>query len=315
MTGSSNGINFLSPGSSGPHDVTIIGAVAVGNTTSDLRIQGVDLVPEGATVTAGRNRIEGSTFVGTLLSIGIRIEEAPTNTITGNTIVGHSSGVAIDRSASNVVTGNQVIGGNTGASLSSAATNQLPSLNSLVGNRIVGVAARGVDLQDAVSNTLRNNAVIGAGSVGIRSISGGFLGGGQDNVLERNVITGGGGDGIALIGDDRNLQLIANVTNANDGVGIKVLSEAEGTILRGNRADENGADDPTADAGIFIDDPAGVEDPDVLTENSASRNGFLSEKTGDDVGLGIRFASDSDARRNVAKANDDPTQCDPDGFC
>jgi parallel beta-helix repeat protein len=124
------------------------------------------------------------------------------------------------------------------------------------------------------------------------------------------VITGGGGDGISLAADDKNFQVIGNVTSANHGAGIEVLSEAEGTLLRNNRAHENGADDPSV-AGIIIADPAGVEDPDLLIDNAASRNGFLSETTGDDIGLGIDAASDTSAssRDNVARGNDNTAEC------
>jgi parallel beta-helix repeat protein len=231
--------------------------------------------------------------------------------VTRNTLIG-GNGVIVDRSVRNNVSRNEIIATVSGAVMGSNATSSIPTQNTISRNRIVGGEGRGVDLVDAVANTITLNTIVGFGSSsgdGIRLITGGFLGGAQENSITKNVITGGSGSGISLGSDSSRNVITGNTVSANDEFGIQLLIDADGNVLSKNTVNENGID------GIEVFDPLNASElPDRLSRNTANRNGFFNNPAGVN-GLGIDAGTDSIVSKNTASGNDNTMQCEPDPIC
>jgi parallel beta-helix repeat protein len=149
--------------------------------------------------------------VGKSATSGLVIEDAVNCRVSGLFVTGFGSGIIIEKGSGNVIGGIEVRERNV----------------------ISGNSNSGIVITDSDSNQVIGNYIgIGAdGASALGNQSGVSIGGGQNNVIERNVISGNKGDGIGLDYDSNSNQVKGNyigtsfngtvaLGNSNSGVGI-----------------------------------------------------------------------------------------------
>jgi parallel beta-helix repeat protein len=236
-------------------------------------------------------------------------------------VVTGGSGVGVDlsQSAGNLVESNKLIGNSTGLDMSNdGSATELPVKETIRANTIVGSGGIGIRAFNAVESKILENKVRGSGDSAQAGIlldgDAGGPGGSLDNVVRSNVVTGSAGNGLTLAADSSENRIKNNVLSANDDNGVEVRDDADDNVMSANQTNENGND------GLIVDDPVAVSEvPDVVSDGTANRNGFLAtasgENTGNDQGFGMDVATDTDGTGNTAKKNDNTQQCSPNSFC
>jgi parallel beta-helix repeat protein len=310
-------VGVFGPSVNPAKQVSVVGSTILRNDNEGVFLQGLDPTPADDVVEAGRNRVESSTIADNGAA-GVFLSQGPANIVRRNTLAGNGAGVDLSQTFGNLIESNTMIGNGIGIDVSNDGNaTLLPIKETIRRNRIIGSDAQGISANNAVENSISSNTIQGNGTVGQAGIlltGTGSPGGSLDNAISKNTVTGGAGDGITLNGDSSENRLTSNTVRANDNNGIRLGTDTDANRLTSNKVDENGSD------GIIIIGPVlPSEIPDVLTKNSANRNGFLGTtvgpNTGDDVGFGIDIASDTDGSRNRASGNDHPFQCNPNAFC
>jgi parallel beta-helix repeat protein len=221
---------------------------------------------------------------------GIPVFDSRRSQIEQNMLDGNDHGILLDGSHDNTVHGNRVShSGGSSIDLGNANNNHV-SENVLTDN------GDGVILYQSDGNNVADNSVTGTGFFGF-PYTGGFgviFDGADNNLVQRNTVTGGRGPAILVTSldspekSDHNT-IAYNVVNSKLYTGIAVAGDATATLLKHNTANGNGDD------GIYVD-AAGT----TVTANTAN----------DNFDLGIEAASGViDGGGNKATGNGNPAQC------
>jgi parallel beta-helix repeat protein len=209
------------------------------------------------------------------------------NRIEQNLVHDDHHGILLDGSDDNDVTGNR-ISRSGGIDLGHANDNR-------VEENVLSNNSDGVIVTEAHGNRISDNSVTGTG-FGFRE-AGGFgviLDGADENVVQRNIVTGGRGPAILVTSldspetSDGNV-VSYNIANSKLSDGIFVEGDATATLLESNTANRNGDD------GIDVD-AAGT----MVTRNTANHNRDL----GIEAVPGV-----IDGGGNRASGNGDVLQC------
>ena len=288
------GVLVLGGASNRVHGVASAGNAGVGVIVGDSTQSRIDHNSSRSDGTFGifmfdsrRGRIDHNSVQGT---IGFAIPVFGSNHIqvADNVLDGNGHGVALDNSDENEVVSNR-ISHSRGSSLDFGGHDNRIEGNVLTdnGDGIVGGGVR---------NLVRGNTVAGSGFFGAPD-TGGFgliLDGGRDNVVQRNVVTGGRGPAIYVAKLDSpdapdGIVVSDNVANSRLADGILVDAGATATVLARNTSNGNGDD------GIDVE-ATGT----TLTRNTADENG--------DLGIEA-VAGVFDGGGNRASGNGNPLQC------
>ena len=235
------------------------------------------------------NRIDHNSVTGAH-GYAIPVFGSSDNRVEKNALDRNDHGILLDGSNDNDVKGNRIShSGGSSIDLGAASDNR-------VENNVLSDNGDGVILFEAHANQISGNSVTGTGSFGFPD-TGGFgviLDGADDNLVQRNAVTGARGPAILVTSlesqgtADRNV-VSQNVANSNVSDGILVDGDATATLLERNTADRNGDD------GIDVD-AAGT----TVTRNTANHN--------QDLGIEAVFGV-IDGGGNKASGNGNPAQC------
>ncbi len=186
------------------------------------------------TVTSASNVIRDLAITGCLLitqgGVLITGEDADTNAVRGNTLIGNSNGVVIAAGADS-----NTIGGTTAA-----------DRNVIRNNTIDGVWITGAG---TTANVIQGN-YIGTDSSGVAAapnLDGVYDGSSSGNFIISNVISGNSGNGITLVGSDGNAVQSNLIGMGADGVtplgnsgnGVNMAGAADSNLIGGTAAQGN----------------------------------------------------------------------------
>ena len=190
-----------------------------GNLYESIVIQRDNIVLEGS----------GYTLQGSGSGNGIDLTSTYNITIKNANIMGFYYGLYLYNSSNNVVLSNNMTeNGWAGVELDHS-TNNVISMNNMVANNY------GVDLNDAVNNTVSENEIdrsAGMYAIGIRAA------GSNDTNISGNNITANNNDGIWLLYSSNNI-IIGNNLTANKHVGVRLDYSTNNSII-GNNITANG---------------------------------------------------------------------------
>lgn len=198
------------------------------------------------TYTTGVLNITGSWVVCECLDVagarsGVQLAVSPNGGLTRSKVVNSSTNAAAQ--AITVATSAVVIDNDlalTGASGGSAAITAATASGRILGNRINGGPAMGVNVSSNVS--VVDNLIYSSTGIGI-SVSAT----GAAPLIYGNTIVQGGGDGIDIITGTTVLQCVVNnMITDNTGNGIDGVSAANAIFASHNRTRDNGAADNSA---------------------------------------------------------------------
>jgi parallel beta-helix repeat protein len=263
--------------------------VIVGDST-ETRIDHDASVDDGVSgivmLDSNNNRIEHNSVAGAQ-GYAMPVFGSSHNRLEQNVLDGNQHGILLDGSDDNEVRGNR-ISRSGGIDIGHANDNRIEA-------NVLSDNSDGVGLFEARGNVISDNTVTGTG-FGFPD-AGGFgivLDGADDNLVQRNAVTGGRGPAILVTSldsqetSDRNV-ISHNVATSKLVDGIRVDGDASATLLERNTADRNGDD------GIDVD-AAGT----TVTRNTANLN----------RDLGIEAVPGTiDGGGNRASRNDNPLQC------
>jgi parallel beta-helix repeat protein len=236
-------------------------------------------------------------------NVAVVLEDSVAAALEDNVVDGNEFGFAISGTR-NLVAGNEFFDSGTAVAIK-GSRNEI-SQNEMtysVRNKVGAAIAF-----DGDHNVLERNDVL-AGDTGIDGI-------GSDNVLFKNSLEGGSGDGILLEGSSNELE--KNETLSYGGYGIRLFDDDPGgsTLLK-NRAEGNGSD------GLLV-----ALDNVQLEKNELFDNGGDGAQIdGDDAALvkndadgnaayGLRVdGKGAEAENNDAKDNGAAAQCRPAAVC
>jgi parallel beta-helix repeat protein len=188
------------------------------------------------------SRIEHNSVAGAH-GYGIPLFGSSHNRIEENVLDGNDHGILLDSSNDNEVRANRIYhSGGSSIDIGHASENR-------VEKNILADNGDGVILFEADGNQISDNSVMRTGFFGFPD-TGGFgviLDGADDNLMQRNVVTGGKGPAFLVTSldsqgtSDRNV-VSHNVANSKLSDGIVVDGSATATLLERNTANRNGAD-------------------------------------------------------------------------
>jgi hypothetical protein len=253
-----------------------IGNIIGGDTAADRNVisgnggDGICVENSGSNAVRGNNigtNIAGTTALGNLQA-GIRIVDAPNNTIGGTT-----------SSRRNVVSGNK----SSGISITGPS-----SINNYVQGNYIGTDVSGTTV---ISNT-RSGVYIGGGSNNIVGGSGAGAG---------NVTSGNGGDGvhIANMGAVAQNNLVQGNYIGTDASGTAALGNSDGVVIRSGTNNVIGGTEPGAGNVIAFNFGHGVSFCSACTGNTTRGNAIW-----DNGGLGIDRGNDGPSTNDIPSLAD-----------
>jgi parallel beta-helix repeat protein len=251
------------------------------NSSLDDGVSGI-LMFDSTDSRIDHNSVEGSQ------GYAMPVSDSSHNRLEQNVLTGDQHGILVEESSNdNDVTGNRISHGGS-VEIGHSGDNR-------VEGNVLTDPSDGILLIDAQRTLVSDNSVTNAG-VGFPE-AGGFgilLDGADDNLVERNAVTGGNGPAIFVTWlesdgtSDRNV-ISHNVTNSRLSDGIFVNGNATATLVERNTANGNGHD------GIEVSAPGTT-----LTRNTANFNHEL----GIEAVPGV-----IDGGGNQASGNGNPLQC------
>jgi parallel beta-helix repeat protein len=149
-----------------------------------------------------------------------------------------------------------------------------------------------------------NNQIVG-NTTAFNVFQGINLGAGGGNLVKANRVAANGDSGITMTVADAD-RFLKNVILGNDNFGL-FPTTSDDAVIKGNDVSGN------VNTGIFI--AAGSNN--LISKNKANGNGYTPPGTSNDLGLGIDTSGTESAASsgNVARANDNPAECDPADIC
>lgn len=240
-----------------------------------------------------RTKVKGNTVTGNggdgLLLVGSSKNKLLRNTSSGN----GDEGIEVSAASSdNILEKNRITGNGDDGLLVEASMRNRFETNTMKGNEAAGVRVEG----SADDNRFLSNRVTANDQNGI------VVSSSDGNVFKENNASGNGGAGI-LLDSTEGSSVKANVTSKNVANGIWVLGGTDNSVI-GNTAHRNGEDGILSSTNQV-----------TISKNRANENGFLGDPDGDDDGLGIFAPAGTAGKKNKAKDNDDPDECDPAELC
>ena len=201
---------------------------------------------------------------------GIVLDSAVHNTVNANVIAGGVNGLLINGTTAqnNIVTGNSISNANYGVFITGASANTIGGpIAAVNGNSITkNVFGVNVDLSQGIQilgNSIGNN-VNGNSQTGILL----YYSGGA--TVRANLISGNGGDGIDLLGDLTQNDVIALNTITNN-LGSGVYINASNNTIGGTDPGDGNAISQNAGAGVDVQSGTGNK----ILSNNISGNGGL----------------------------------------
>ncbi|MBX3055537.1 MAG: right-handed parallel beta-helix repeat-containing protein [Anaerolineae bacterium] len=201
--------------------------IVIGNTFVSSSDGGVNMI-----LGSNNNRVEGNTILDSGSS-AISISESDGNQVLGNTAHNNGGGgINLEFADNNTIARNDVRFNSGGIALTSSSGNRIEA------NFASGVGGSGIEVEaESYNNEIVANTVIGNSGEGIYVAN--VAPAGQGNLIEANIVSSNGGDGISVNGGGHTIT--NNTADLNGGWGI--YAAVTGMDGGGNRA--LGNDEPT----------------------------------------------------------------------
>lgn len=218
--------------------------------------------------------LKGYTISGDGTHAGVRAAQRAGVTITNGTIIGFAAGVVLDQTTGGIVSKIDASHNVRGIDLANAVDSQIVQ-NTVSGSiHSDGIRLGGAHRTVVAQNVLDDNLW----AISVSST--------QDARIQRNVVTGARGTGIAIFDGSTGTTIAQNVVTDGWEEGIRTSPGTSGTTVIQNTSTRNGRD------GITVDSA-------TVTRNTSTDNGWL----------GIRAVDSVDGGGNKAAGNGDPAQC------
>lgn len=194
--------------------------VIIGNTFVASSDGGVNML-----LGSNNNRVEGNTILDSG-SGAISISESNGNEVVGNTAHNNGGGgINLEFADNNTIARNDVRFNSGGIALISSSGNRIEA------NFASGVGGSGIEVEaESYNNEIVTNTVIGNSGEGIYIAN--VAPAGQGNLIEANIVSSNGGDGISVNGGGHTIR--DNIADLNGGWGM--YASVTGMDGGGNRA-------------------------------------------------------------------------------